>query len=161
MLLNLENSEIPMKLVYLLSEELKSNPKRVALTQALTLDKSRPNFGLKGTYGLFGSQQWWDSIENGKMPLQFISGTIERTYVAGQDPSPMPNSFTLLLENGSKLEESIYSYTKKEDNKLFNVGSRVEIVYALDELKIGAQRNFGEKYNEIVLEMAVSLEPVK
>jgi hypothetical protein len=40
MLLKLETSKVPMKMVFLLSKELKNNPERVALTQALTLDKS-------------------------------------------------------------------------------------------------------------------------
>ena len=55
----LENTQTPMKLVYLLSEELKADPEYVSLTQALTLDKSKPYVGLNGTYGLFGSQEWW------------------------------------------------------------------------------------------------------
>lgn len=59
MLLNLEETKIPMKMVFLLSEELKMNPGRVALTQALTLNSSKPMMGLKGIHGLFGSQEWW------------------------------------------------------------------------------------------------------
>lgn len=67
-----------MKLVYLLSEELKADPEYVSLTQALTLDKSKPYVGLNGTYGLFGSQEWWDSINQGKMPLLSLSGVIKK-----------------------------------------------------------------------------------
>lgn len=156
MLLKLEN----LKLVYLLSEELKAKPEQITLTQALTLDESRPNIGLKGTNGLFGSQEWWDSINQGRMPLLYVSGIIIRTYVAGQDPSPVDNSFSLLLDDGSMCEESIYDYIKEEDKKLFKIGSKVEIVYAHDELK--RRKSNGEKsYLDIVLEMAVSLEPVK
>lgn len=160
MLLKLENSKIPMKLVYFLSEELKNKPEQIVLTQSLTLDKSRPNIGLKGTNGLFGSQEWWNSINQGKMPLLYVSGVITRTYVAGQDPSPVDNAFSLLLDDGSKVEESIYDYIKEEDKKLFQKGSRVEIIYANDELK--RKNSNGEKaYLDIVLEMAVSLEPVE
>lgn len=160
MLLKLENLKIPMKLVYFLSEELKTKPEQIVLTQSLTLDKSRPNIGLKGTYGLFGSQEWWNSINQGKMPLLYVSGVITRTYVAGQDPSPVDNAFSLLLDDGSKVEESIYDYIKEEDKKLFQKGSRVEIIYANDELK--RKNSNGEKaYLDIVLEMAVSLEPVE
>lgn len=143
MLLKLENSKIPMKLVYFLSEELKNKPEQIVLTQSLTLDKSRPNIGLKGTNGLFGSQEWWNSINQGKMPLLYVSGVITRTYVAGQDPSPVDNAFSLLLDDGSKVEESIYDYIKEEDKKLFQKGSRVEIIYANDELK--RKNSNGEK----------------
>jgi hypothetical protein len=161
MLLELKNTKVPMKVVYLLSEELKENPERIVLTQSLTLNKSRPQMGLKGTSGLFGSQEWWDNIERRKMPLLFLSGTIKRTYVAGQDPSSTDNSFSLLLNDGSVHDESIYSYTKEEDKKLFCVGSRVEIVYALDEMKQQPATDGGVHYSHIVLEMAVSLQPVE
>ncbi|KES11282.1 MULTISPECIES: hypothetical protein [Snodgrassella] len=160
MLLKLENSKVPMKLVYLLSEELKDNPEQIVMTQSLTLDKSRPNMGLKGTNGLFGSKEWWNSIKQGKMPLLHVSGVITRTYVAGQDPSSVDNAFSLLLDDGSEVEESIYNYINYKDKKLFQKGAKVEIIYAYDELK---RRNHnGEKaYLDIVLEMAVSLEPVE
>lgn len=160
MLLKLENSKVPMKMVYLLSEELKAKPEQITLTQSLTLDKLRPNMGLKGTNGLFGSKEWWNSINQGRIPLEYVSGVITRTYVSGQDPLPVDNSFSLLLDDGSTCEESIYDYIKKEDKKLFQRGSRVEIIYAQDELK--RKNSNGEKtYLDIVLEMAISLEPIR
>ena len=160
MLLNLNKFDTPMKSVYLLSEELKENPGRIALAQALTLDKSKPCMGLKGTYGLFGSQEWWSNIEEGKMPLLLLSGVIQRTYIAGQDSSSKENSFSLLLGDGSIREEIIYNHTREEDRRLFVVGSRVEIVYAFDELKPGAVDG-EETHLDIVLEMAVSLQSVE
>jgi hypothetical protein len=160
MLLKLDNTKIPMKLVYSLSDELKEKPEQIALTQALTLDSSRPNMGLKGNNGLFGSDEWWDSIAQKKMLLLSVSGVITRTYVAGQDPSLLDNSFSLSLDDGSTCEESIYSYIKEEDKKLFRIGSKVEIIYARDELK--RRMTSGEAaYLNIVLEMAVSLKPVE
>ncbi len=69
MFLKLEKIKHPMKIVYRLSEKLKADPEYMTLVQALTLDNSRPYVGLNGTYGLFGSQKWWESIEQGKMTL--------------------------------------------------------------------------------------------
>ena len=135
MLLKLENSKVPMKLVYLLSEELKDNPEQIAMTQSLTLDKSRPYMGLKGTNGLFGSKEWWDNIKQGKMPLLHVSGVITRAYVAGQDPSYVDNAFSLLLDDSSEVEESIYNYINYKNKKLFQKGAKVEIIYAQDEMK--------------------------
>ena len=160
MLLKLENSKVPMKLVYLLSEELKNDPEYVSLTQKLTLDKSKPYIGLNGTYGLFGSQEWWDNINNNKMPLLFLSGIIKRAYIAGQEPLRYNNTIDLLLDDGSIQMVGIY-VNDKSNAYLFKVGYKTSIIYALDELKSGAARNFGQKYNEIALEMAVSLEPVE
>jgi hypothetical protein len=160
MLLELENMNIAMKVVYLLSEELKQDPEYILLTQSLTLDEARPNMGLKGTHGLFGSREWWSSIEQRKMPLRFLSGIIKRAYVAGQDPSPLNNTIDLLLDDGTVQAVGIYVNDDK-DTDFFKVGHMVSIVYALDELKPGAVLNFGQKYNQIALEMAVSLESVQ
>ncbi|QQG30334.1 hypothetical protein JFY74_10070 [Pectobacterium carotovorum] len=160
MILQLRDSPVLMKFVYLLSTELKSNPEYVMQVQRLTLDQSKPFMGLKGTHGLFGSKEWWSSIEQGKMRLLHRSGTITRTYVAGQDPSPVDNCFSLLLDDSSVIEESIYSHIDDEDKKLFRLGARVDIVYALDELK-RASANGDKCYSDIVLEIAISLQPIK
>ena len=160
MFLKFEKTKHPMKIVYFLSEKLKANPEYMNLVQALTFDKSKPYVGLNGTYGLFGSQKWWESIEQGKIQLRSLSGIIKRSYVAGQDPSPINNTIDLLLDDGSIEAVGIY-VNNDEDANLFKVGYMASVVYALDELKPEAMRNFGQKYHEITLEMAVSLEPVE
>jgi hypothetical protein len=159
MLLYFDKSDVPMKRVYLHSEKLKVSPDRVAAAQALTLNLSKPMQGLKGTYGLYGSQEWWVSIEQRKMPLLFISGIIRRAYVAGQDGGDENNGVDLLLDDGSERAEGIY-VNDKADIPLFRAGCRVELVYALDELKKQPALDGGINYLEIPLEMAVSLQPV-
>jgi hypothetical protein len=159
MLLHLDKAGEPMKRVYQLSEELKNDPEQIALAQALTLNLSKPMLGLKGTHGLFGSPEWWASIEQRKMPLLFVSGIIRRVYVAGQDSGDENNGIDLLLEDGSVRDVGIY-VNDKADIPLFRVGCRVELVYALDELKKQPALDGGINYSKIELEMAVSLEPV-
>lgn len=158
MLLRLGDAGVPMKLVYELAEELKSDPEQVALAQALTLDTSRPFMGLKGTFGLFGSQQWWSNIAEGKLPLLRVGGTVRSTYVAGQDETEI-NAMELMLDDGSVRPEGIYANDKR-DRLLFRVGHRVEVVYALEELKWASGPMGSANYTEIPLEMAVSLAPV-
>ncbi|MGK5064798.1 hypothetical protein [Janthinobacterium sp. LB3P112] len=41
-----------MKRIYTLAEALAKDPARIAKTQSLTLDSSRPHMGLKGSHGL-------------------------------------------------------------------------------------------------------------
>src|ERR1700741_3554408 len=101
MLLHLDEISEPMKMVYKLSEELENDHERVKLTQALTLDASKPSAGLKGVFGLFGSQEWWRNIEEKAIPLLYISGIIQRVYLAGQDASDLNNTIDLLLSDGS------------------------------------------------------------
>ena len=159
MLLYLDKSDVPMKRVYLHSEKLGANPERVAAAQALTLDLLRPRLGLKGTHGLYGSEEWWSNIGQRKMPLLFISGIILRSFVAGPDGGDENNGIDLLLDDGSERVEGIY-VNVKADILLFRAGCRVELVYALDELKKQPGPEGGINYLEVPLEMAISLQPV-
>jgi len=158
MFLKLDDTNVPMKQVYLLSEELKDNPERISVTQKLTLNSSRPLMGLKGTHGLFASVEWWDSIQENKIPLSYISGVIKRAYVSGQDEGPTNNTVDLVLDDNSTITVGIYTNSIK-DVSLFNVGCKVQLVYALDELKKQPARKGGVNYSEIALEMAVSKLP--
>ncbi|SIR55867.1 hypothetical protein SAMN05880566_114133 [Janthinobacterium sp. TND4EL3] len=145
-----------MKTVYTLAEALAKDPGRVAKTQALTLDSSRPCMGLKGKHGLFASEAWWKSIAARRLQTQTLTGIIERTYFAGQDSrrGDEVNSFTLRLADGSTADESIYTH-HKHDIKLFVPGATVTMVHALDELKAPAADG-GIGHARIVLEVSVS-----
>lgn len=160
MLLDLKKAGVPMKLVYQLAKELENDPEQVRLAQALTLDTGRPNMGLKGTGGLFGSQAWWDRISRGDAPTEFSSGVVLRAYVAGQDGGGLPNTVDLLLADGSVTTAGIY-VNDKADVGLFRSGCLVEIIYVLEELKRQPAPDGGVNYSKIALEMAVSLEPIK
>ncbi len=159
MLMKLENIGVPMKLVYLLSEELNGNPQKVALVHALTLDNTRPLLGLRGKHGLYATPEWWNNIERGVLPTQHVYGIVERMYVSGQDGGSVADTFDLVMSDGTKRMESCY-VNAEEDYKAFHVGHRVDILYALDELKSQPASNGGVNYSRIVLEMAVSLKPV-
>ena len=154
MLLQLDKAKVPMRWVYQLSEELKNDTEQIALTQALTLNTSKPMLGLKGKHGLFGSPEWWASIEQRKMPLLFVSGIIRRAYVAGQDGGNENNGIELLLEDGSVRDVGIY-VNNKADIPLFRVGCQVELVYALDEMKEQPAQDGSVNYVKVALEMAV------
>jgi hypothetical protein len=154
MFIKLDKVGVPMKLVYQLSEELRHDSEQVAMAQALTQDESRP-FGLKGSHGLFGSDEWWDNIKKGILPMRYISGVIDRLFVSGQEQGAQVNTFDLRLSDGSLHTESIFA-NNQDDYQLFKLGSRVSIVYVLDELKMQPAPVGGVNYSEIVLEMAVS-----
>lgn len=149
-----------MKTVYRLEIDLANDPEQVALAQALTVNADKSQMGLSGRYGLFGSDEWWASIADGKMPLQRHSGIISRAYRAGQDNSGANNTIDLLTEDGSVHQVGIYVNDTK-DIALFLPGHAATITYALDELKPQAAINCGSPYSEVALNMAVSLEPVE
>ncbi|MDP1978671.1 hypothetical protein [Undibacterium sp.] len=142
------------KLVYELSLELAHDFEQVSLAQTLTLDESRPLMGLRGTYGLFGSEKWWRNIANGLMPTKVISGVIERVYSSGQDADNEINTMDVISKEGEHLMEGIYLNFEK-DLSLFKVGAEVYIFYALDPLK--KQTSGGAvQFSEIVVEVAIS-----
>ena len=156
MLLRIENSTLQMKLVFQLREELRTDPERIVRTQALTLNPSRPKMGLKGSHGLFGSNEWWQSIEDGSMPLLYLSGVVREIYQAGQDGLGKNNTIDIVLENGSVETVGIY-VNNESDTDLFCVDRRVEVVYALDELKLQPANDGGINTSRIALEMAIQI----
>lgn len=158
MFLDLDRLAFPMRTVFTLSEELRKNPERISVAQALTMDDSRPFIGLKGSQGLFGSKEWWQSIEECRIPLRYESGKILRAYVGGQDHSDVSNTVDLATSDGRVVSIGIFTNDAK-DVALFREGIWVETVYALDELKRQA-RDGAINYAEIPLEVAVSSQPI-
>ena len=155
-LLDLENQKYTLKLVYNLGDALKNDPERIKLAQELTLDESRPHMGLKGAHGLFGSDEWWNSIYSKKMKLKFVSGVISRTYYSGMDSDRRHNAYELTLADGSLHREGFY-YNDTKDEALYEIGKKVLIAYAQDELKKDKGRG---KYSETPIEIAISYDIV-
>jgi len=159
---NIEPAQLPLikaedkgiKRVFWLSDELKGDPGRVETTRALTLNHGKPRLGLKGIYGLYASSEWWNNINKKKMPLKFVSGRIVRVYEAGQDKVGIVNTVDVELDGGERESVGIY-VNSQEDVALFKVGSKVEIVYAKDELK-RTNRDGSKAYAQLALEMAIS-----
>jgi len=77
MLMDWERSDVPMKLVYSLAEELRADPERLRRAQEGASDPAKC-WGYKMTYGLFGSDEWWENIKNGVIPTWQLSGVIVR-----------------------------------------------------------------------------------
>lgn len=153
----LDHKDSGLKLVYTLSAELKGDPAYVRDVQSLSLDNDRPLTGLKPTHGLFGSDEWWESINSGRIRTVHVKGTIRELIFAGQDArwGDSVNSFKLEKEDGSSVLEGIY-VQEKVDRKLFRVGAKVSCWYALLELKRQPAPDGTVDYAQTVLEMAVS-----
>lgn len=125
-----------MRTIYLLSKELADDPEQVRQTQELTLDRSRPQLGLKGSRGLFASTEWWEAISRGMIPTRTISGRILKVYVTGMERGLAPNTIDIRTDTGEEHVAGIYVNSRK-DHSEFRAGRWVEIVYALDDLKVG------------------------
>ncbi len=153
----LDHKDPGLKVVYTLAAELKRDPAYMRDVQAASLDNDRPLMGLKATHGLFGSDEWWESIRSGRIRTVHVTGIIRELIFAGQDArwGDSINSFELETEDGTLVLESVY-VQNKIDRKLFRVGAKVSCWYALQELKRQPGPDGGVDYAETVLEMAVS-----
>lgn len=121
-----------MKIVYSLSEDLSRNPKRVELTQARTLDDSDLPGGLKATYGLFGSDEWWHNVFNEVIPITRLSGVITRIYREGMHNEGL--AFEMEVSDGSTFRYSCV-VNKRRNRALYQVGKGIRFEYATVPLK--------------------------
>ncbi|TVO58081.1 hypothetical protein [Denitromonas halophila] len=138
-----------MKTIYTLKNELAADPGQVAAAQALTLDASRP-FGLNGTFGLFGSDEWWKSIENGLLGQTVLSGVITSLRRVGMHNESQ--EFVMRLDSGGTYAYDTVADTK-HDVKMYVVGKKARVVLVRDPWKRpSAARG---THSEIVIEIAV------
>lgn len=127
-----------MLVVYRLTDELQRDPEQVRQAAELSLDANRPDVGLRGSRGLFGTQEWWASIECGLIPIETVAGTITQVYRVGQDPGSKPNEMAIARDDGGLLHEGLYA-NDKQSLQEYRPARRVEIDYALDDLKMGGK----------------------
>ena len=144
------------KMVYELAKELDANPEQVAKTQAMTLNASKPQMGLLGDCGLYGSKEWWQSIEEGRIEVRVYSGTIQRLYIAGQEADEDEGKDFEYLCNDGKVRRESCMVNNDGDLDLYRPGAVVTLMYALDKLKKQPARDGGENFAEILLEVTVS-----
>ncbi|MGF1868258.1 hypothetical protein L4D15_23925 [Enterovibrio norvegicus] len=128
-----------MKKVYSLEIEHEDDPSLVEKTQKLSLDYSKPHLGLKGTYGLYGSPEWWENIYSGKVPSNTYEGVIEDIDFTGMHNEA--KGFTLKLDSGGT-----YSYTcvvnRRRNMKHYQIGRRAKVTTLVEILKKGTNHEF-------------------
>lgn len=123
-----------MKKVYDLKTALADDQARVADTQELTLDKTRPLIGLAGRYGLFGSPEWWDNLNSGIIPTMIYEGIIESLQFEGM--SNEGRSFTL-----AQIDAAPYTYScianQKKDLRLYETSRKARVTILSEKMKNG------------------------
>jgi hypothetical protein len=149
-------ASIEGKMVYELAKDLADHPEQMAKTQALTLNTAKPQMGLLGAEGLYGSKEWWQSIRDGRIEVRICKGTIHRLYIAGQDADEDEGKdFEYLCEDGRIRSESCIA-NSSADLGLYREGAAITLVYALDKLKKQPARDGGINFAEILLEVTIS-----
>ena len=141
-----------MKTVY----SLRDDKKDIADVQEASL--SPKPFGLKADQGLFGSEIWWENIQNGKIPLIQFAGTITKLFFSGMDYEPC---FEMIMPNGKTFEYDCL-VNQKADRKFYQVGNKVEILFVLQPLKTPIETPAGlEKDVRCLIEIKIEENPGK
>ncbi len=128
---------------YIKVYDLKEDKEKIALIQNATLNTDYA--GLKMEHGLFGTEEWWQAIEQGLFPKKVIEGTISRVYMSGQG-SNYPE-FEIESIDGKT------QWTREGDERYFIVGKKVRLTYILQEKKKPCK--ILGKYSETVLTIEI------
>ncbi|OLF56435.1 hypothetical protein [Pseudomonas chlororaphis] len=143
-----------MKVIYHFKERIKEDPEYIRKAQELTLNESKPKAGLKGTFGLLGSDEWWNNLNKGLIPQKEISGVITRVYLTGQDNIEKINTIDIKADDNSLYTEGIYA-NKNSEKHHYKPGAKIKIKYAFDPLK-RTKSNGHIDYSKIIIEISIS-----
>jgi hypothetical protein len=102
---------------------LKADKENIRHVQEAT--QATEKWGIEPTHGLFGSQEWWQHIHDGTLPVHRLKGTISRLYMDSMNNWP---EFTLRSESGKESGWSRYA-NEPEFAGLYTVGRPIEIDY--------------------------------
>ncbi len=125
--------------VFSLEQKLRDEPSLIELTQKLTLNKDKPQMGLKGNLGLYGSSEWWSNIRSGVIPRKTYEGVIDNIHMSGMHNES--KSFTVSLSGGGS-----YTYTcaanRKKDLTLYKAGAAIKVTAFQEQMKNGSTQEF-------------------
>jgi hypothetical protein len=106
-------------------------------------------WGIEPTHGLFGSQEWWDHVRKGMLPVHHVKGTITRVYVESMNDWPV---FTMRAENGKEYTWSQYA-NDPDFGSLYTVGRPVEVDYVIQRSRVHTPGL--QSQSEVVIEIRV------
>ncbi len=124
-----------MKLIYSLRKDKKS----IKQIQKVTLTTEK--YGISTEHGLFGSEEWWKSIDENKLELKTIEGTISKVYMSGHNDFP---EFKV-LSNGIET-----SWVRMGNEKLYKEGAEVKLEY------VQTKNRFDHTYGRTLVNVWVS-----
>jgi hypothetical protein len=98
--------------------DILEDPREIPAIQNATLNTK--DFGLVPEHGLFGSEDWWKSVESGAIPVLVTEGMITRLYMTGHNDWPE-------FEIDSHGQKS--SWTRRVDLNAYHPGKQVRVEY--------------------------------
>jgi hypothetical protein len=129
---------------------LRDDTKRIQSIQTATLETA--GYGLVPQPALLGSSQWWQAIDEGRLPLQIARGTITRVFWSSMGDWP---SFELTTSSGDVL-----GWTRDGDITKYVEGLEVQVTYVVQRHKPSAPI-LSDKRADIVIEIMVEESPLR
>ena len=124
-----------MKNIYSLKLDIRS----IERIQEVTL--TTKNYGIDSKHGLFGSEEWWDAIENNDLEVSTLEGTIIDVYMSGH------NDFPEFKVNSN---DDITTWERKGNEVLYKKGADVKLEY------INVKNRFDHTYSPLLINVWVS-----
>jgi hypothetical protein len=131
--------------------KLAQDEQQIAAVQKATL--TTDEYGLEPTHGLFGSDEWWKQIADGRLPVETLSGTISRVYMGSMGDWP---EFEMVIEGG--FTERFTRYQTPPDGSqdaFYVVGRRIELDTVWQEARRAAPDWWGLRLKRTVLAIRV------
>jgi hypothetical protein len=128
--------------------QLRRDKQRIEAVQRATAATRK--FGVMRTHGLFGSDQWWQKVESGKLPIRTVSGVITRLYMGGMRDTP---EFILRSDDG-KESSWLRQANSEELDGFYGEGRQIEIDYVLQRHRLFSE-GFWPKQHPVVVEIRI------
>jgi hypothetical protein len=104
--------------------DLREAEAHIAAVQDATLHTDYA--GLVSEHGLFGSGNWWRAVEDGRIPVRTVKGTISRVYASGHNDYP-----EFEVDDGADRTQ----WTREGPDDAYVVGRAIQIDYVLQRYK--------------------------
>lgn len=115
-----------METVYRLRERI------AEISQMQEASLSHPFLGLKATHGLIGTEEWWNNIAAGALPLHSVRGVVRGLWLGMYHSEP--GSYLLELVDKTYFS-GMTGLDADESASKFTLGRYVEVDYVIQELK--------------------------
>jgi hypothetical protein len=124
-----------MKSIYSLKNDLRS----IERIQEVTL--STDNYGIDSERGLFGSKEWWVSINNNDIEVFTLEGIISSVYMSGHNDFP---EFKVTSDG------DVTSWERKGNETLYKQDDKVKLEY------VNVKNRFDNKISPLLINVWVS-----
>jgi len=123
-----------MKRIYWLKDDDAAySPRAIQKSREMSLSSDSP-YGVVAEFGLYGSEEWWENIQCGKIPTRITEGSVIGLFEEGQDRSGVPNLVEIETLDGCRVKRSI-RFSNEPESEHLKVGSNIKIVEIIQRLK--------------------------